>query len=206
MMANEAGQHFTISSSDEQRLPARGLTRRYVMIWLSVIFLAEMLASGITYPILLQRMQALLSSANSGGQVLSGQVRFLSSPAAPPGNIDEVQITMQQISAAPAGEQYYAWLQLSSENVNSIHWPLPAPNGTLPYTYTYTDPQHNNLLANNPHLFLITLETAGTPPLTANFDSSARRYYANLPFPIKNRATFDIVTCPQGPPNNICYS
>ncbi len=131
-----------------------------------------------------------------------GHVRFLSSPNAPPGSIDEVEITMQHMSDAPAGKQYYAWLQINSENFFPIGWQLPPPqNGSLSSPY-----QHNNLLSNNPRLLLITLETAGTHPFVANNIPSERRYYASLPSNIHNLATFAIRPCPQGGSTNMCIS
>ena len=112
---------------------------------------------------------------------------------------------MQHMSDAPAGKQYYAWLQNNSENTPSFNWPITAKNGSL--SSDYTAPQHINLLANNPRLFLITVEMAGHDPLVANFVPNARLYYANLlSHPIQNLATFDILPCPQGGSNNICMS
>ena len=110
---------------------------------------------------------------------------------------------MQHIPAAPPGEQYYAWLQTGSEGSLPIKWLLTPHNGGL--SSTYTDPQHNNLLTNNPRLFLITLETAGTDPAVANLVPNARRYYASLPPDIQKSVTFDIRMCPQGGSNNTCY-
>jgi len=109
---------------------------------------------------------------------------------------------MQHMSDAPAGKQYYAWLQINSENFFPIGWQLPPPqNGSLSSPY-----RHNNLLSNNPRLLLITLETAGTHPFVANNIPSERRYYANLPRTIQKLATFPIQPCPQGGSNNTCSS
>jgi len=115
-----------------------------------------------------------------------------------------VEITIQQISDAPAGKQYYAWLQNYSENLFFIGWSLTTQNGSLsPSPSTH---RQNNLLANNPQLFLITVETAGTNPVVPNNIPSARIYYAILPANIQNLATFNILLCPQGGSNNICRS
>ena len=109
---------------------------------------------------------------------------------------------MQHVPDAPSGNQYYAWLQIRSENLPSIHWSLTTHNGSLSSTHTL-----NNMLTNNPNLFLITVEKAGTDPGVPNNIPSERRYYASLPpNNIQNLATFPIQPCPQGGSNNICFS
>jgi hypothetical protein len=109
---------------------------------------------------------------------------------------------MKHIPDAPVGERYYAWLQINSENLFPIHWPLTTQNGHLSSS-PYINPL---LLKNKPYLFLITLEKAGTEPQAATFAANARLYYAILPSAIQNRATFDIRTCPQGGTAGICMS
>jgi eukaryotic-like serine/threonine-protein kinase len=184
----------TITPASVVAQPA--LQRRTLYIVLIAVLVAAVAGSGLLFAFLALNKTPSTSQSNP----VVGNVRFLSSPNAPPGSIDEVEITMQQISAAPPGMQYYAWLQLNSENTSSVSWSLTPHNGSL--SSTHTDP---HLLANNPHLFLITLEAAGTVPTSANFVSSARIYYASLPSPIQNPATFDIRQCPQGGSNNTCY-
>jgi serine/threonine protein kinase len=134
-----------------------------------------------------------------------GHVLFLSSPAARPGTIDEVEITLQGMRSLPSGEQYYAWLQIHSEDLTPIGWPLTPHNGSLS-SFPYIDPQHRSLLTPQPYLLLITTEAAGTAPKTPNFDPSARLYYAILQPPIQNQSTFTILKCPQSSSNNICFS
>lgn len=130
-----------------------------------------------------------------------GQVRFLSSPNAPQGSLDEVEITLRHIPDAPAGEHYYAWLQINSESLLPIHWPLTTQNGGISSLYHKAD-----LLTNKPYLLLITVENANTDPQTATFAPGARLYYANLPATIQYSATFDIRACPQGGTTGICMS
>ena len=178
--------------------PAR--QRRTLYIVLIALLVATVAGSGLLIAFFALNKTTTPPPSNS----VVGNVRFLSGPNAPPGSIDEVEITIQHISDAPAGEQYYAWLQNYSESSFSIGWPLTTQNGSL--SSTYTNPQHNNLLTNNPHLFLITVETAGTDPVVANLIPNARRYFAILPPNIQNLATFDIRPCPQGGTNNICIS
>ena len=131
-----------------------------------------------------------------------GQVRFLSSPKAPPGSLDEVEVIIRQIHKAPPGKRYYAWLQNSNDSTPPVHWSLATRNGSL--STSYTDP---HLLANKPYLFLITAENANTePPIVATFDPSERLYYANLPTNIHNLDSFSIQLCPQSASKNICMS
>ena len=168
-------------------------------IVLIALLVAAVVGSGLLFAVFALNKTTTPSPPNS----VVGNVRFLSSPNAPPGNIDEVITTIQHIPAAPSGEQYYAWLEISSENTSSNHWSLPTQNGSM--SYTYIDPQHNNLLTNNPHLFLITLEAAGTDLITPNNMPNNRLYYANLPTTIHNSATFNIRMCPQGGSNSTCF-
>jgi len=166
---------------------------------LIAVLVAAVVGSGLLFAYFALNKTTTTSRSNS----VVGNVRFLSSPNAPPGSLDEVEVTIQQIPAAPPGEQYYAWLQTGIEGSLPMKWPLTPHNGSL--SFAYTDPQHNNLLTNNPRLFLITLETAGTNPAVANLVPDARRYYASLPSNIQQAATFDIRMCPQGGSNTTCY-
>lgn len=175
--------------------PAR--QRRTLYIVLIALLVATVAGSGLLIAFLTLNRTTTPPPSNS----VVGHVRFLSSRNAPPGSIDEVEITIQHISDAPAGEQYYAWLKINSENLFPIGWSLTTQNGSLSSTYT-----HNNMLTNNPTLFLITVETAGTNPVVPNNIPSARRYYANLPPNVQNLATFPIQPCPQDGSNNICFS
>ncbi len=128
-----------------------------------------------------------------------GHVRFLSSPKAPPGNIDEAVITIQHIHDPPSGKRYYAWLQINVESSFPIHWPLPSQNGSISSPY-----QNTRLLTNKPYLLLITAEK--TDNGVASFAPGVRLYYARLPVDIQNLATFDIRPCPQDGTNGICMS
>jgi eukaryotic-like serine/threonine-protein kinase len=131
-----------------------------------------------------------------------GHVRFLSSPNAPRGSLDEVEITIQHIPDAPPVERYYAWLQINSESLLPIHWLLTTQNGRLSSS-PYINPF---LLKNKPYLFLITVEKANTEPQVATLATDARLYYAILPANIQNLATFVIRPCPQGGTTSICMS
>ena len=176
-----------------QQAPRQRKTLYIVLIALLVAILA---GSGLLYALFARNGTNALSSANS----VVGQVRFLSSSnAAPPGSIDEVQITIQHIPNPPVGEHYYAWLQVNSEGISPIHWLLTTQNGSLASSYT-----NPHLLTYRPYLLLITAETADNG--AATFDPNGRFYYASLLNSIQNVATFDLRACPQGGSNNICFS
>jgi eukaryotic-like serine/threonine-protein kinase len=175
--------------------PARRRGPRTALI---ILLIAVLAASGLLFA--LHSMTPPSSSSTS--QSVVGQVRFLSSPHASHGSIDEVEISMTSLPDAPAGERYYAWLQVNGENILPIHWPLATQHGQLEAPSTFSSPL---LLKNRPYLFLITLEKASPQPVVASFAAGARLYYAELP-PIGASATFDIRQCPQGGNAGICMS
>jgi serine/threonine protein kinase len=172
--------------------------RRTLYIVLIALLVAVIAGSGLLVAFNTLNKTTTTSQSNA----VVGSVSFLRSPNASPGTIDQVRVMLQGIEDAPSNQQYYAWLLINTngENVPPIGWPVTPHNGSL--SYTYTDPNHNNLLANSPYLFLITLETVGTHPQTPNTIQNERRYYASL---LQNQVTFPIRMCPQGGPNNTCY-
>ncbi len=93
------------------------------------------------------------------------------------GITDKLQIDLHNLPAPRPGTRYYAWL------LNDHHIDSPAVAlGSLPLqggqvTMTYSDPQHNNLLANYGR-FLITEEGANPPPINPSLDTTTWRYYA----------------------------
>ena len=105
-----------------------------------------------------------------------GQVLFLSSQN---GVLDKAQVTLQGIPDAPAGRNYYAWLNIPGENVLPVQWPLTIQKGVSSAT-PYINAQHRNLLGfPTPDIFLITLQTADTS--VPSFDPNDLRYYATIP-------------------------
>lgn len=195
--ASVMAQPSQVSPPAAAQQPARQLRSLYIV--LIALLVAVVVGSGLLYAFLVPKGTTTPPPSNS----VVGHVTFLSSPnAAPPGNIDEVEISIQHIPEAASGGHYYAWLQINSENSFPIGWPLTIHNGSLsssPYV-------NRNLLTNKPYLLLITVEKAGTAPVVATLDPNARLYYAILPNNIQNAATFDIRPCPQGGSNNICSS
>jgi eukaryotic-like serine/threonine-protein kinase len=111
------------------------------------------------------------------GQAFFVSSGLLSSKNSSQGITDELQINLQNLAAPQPGKGYYAWL------LNEHQVDLPAVAlGSLPLkqgqvTMTYSDPQHNNLLANYGQ-FLISEENAHQPPANPSLDTNAWRYYA----------------------------
>ncbi len=185
-----------VASPEGLRQPTRQWRKLYIV--LIALLVAVIAASGLAYAFLVPK-----GTTTPPVNAVVGHVLFQSSPnAVPPGNIDEVEVTVQGIKAAPSGEHYYAWLQNSSEGSFLIHWELTPQNTSL--TSSYPNPQHTNLLTNHPYLFLITVETAdnGTP----SFDPNSRFYYSKLPAIIRTSTSFPILQCPQSGSNNVCFS
>ncbi|MFL5629429.1 MAG: protein kinase domain-containing protein [Ktedonobacteraceae bacterium] len=171
--------------------------RKTYLILLALLIVA-VVGSGLLFAFFALNRTTTPSLSNS----VVGHVRFLSSSNAPQASLDKVEITLQPIPDAPAGKRYYAWLQINSEDLLPIHWPLTTQNGRLSSS-PYTNPL---LLKNKPYLFLITVEKADTDPQVATFAPGGRLYYATLPANIQQAATFDIRPCPQNGTTGICMS
>jgi eukaryotic-like serine/threonine-protein kinase len=172
--------------------------RKRLYVALIALLIAVIVSSSLLYAFLAPRGTTSKPPANRS----VGQVLFLSSPNAPPGSLDTVQITLQTIPDAPADKHYYAWLVGNPEGIQPVHWTFTVHNGRV--SSSYTDPQHMNLLANKPSLFLITLQSVETN--IPFFDSSARLYYASIPQAQSPAHSFnlDVLPCPQGNANNVC--
>ena len=173
--------------------PPAGQRRSRYMILIALL-VAVVAGSGLLYALFPPSRTTTPSPSNSA----VGHVRFLSSPNARPGSLDEVEITIQHIPNAPPGERYYAWLQIKVESAFPIHWSLSTRNGGISSSKTDT-----RLLTNKPYLLLITSEKADY--LVATWGPGVRLYYANLG-DIQNQSTFDILRCPQDGTTGICTS
>ena len=173
----------------------RQAMRRRRRLYIGLIALLIVLVVGASVYVLLTPKGTMTPPI---ANPIVGHVVFLN---APPGALDEVQITLQGIHDAPPGKTYYAWLLNSSENIPPVGWSFTVHNGSL-FPSTYTDPLHKNLLtATMPYLFLITLQNPGLNG--PSFISSERLYYANIS---QTKSSFDIMRCPQSSSNNPCRS
>jgi len=115
---------------------------------------------------------------------IMGHAYFVSSgfisPDSREGITDELQINLANMSPAPTGKSYYAWLL----NDKTLDWrpiylgQLTYNNGTLNLFYP-GDALHSNLLATNSR-FLVTEEDASTTPTSPSLDPHAWVYYAEF--------------------------
>jgi serine/threonine protein kinase len=115
---------------------------------------------------------------------LLGHAYFVSSGIVSPdsrqGITDQLQINLGNVSPAPTGKSYYAWLL----NDKTLDWKpiylgqLAFNNGTLSLFYP-GDAVHSNLLATNSR-FLITEEDATVVPSSPSLDPNAWVYYAEF--------------------------
>jgi eukaryotic-like serine/threonine-protein kinase len=149
--------------------------RRGLFIALLVLLLVALLGSGIaTYLVYTHTFSPL-------PQTIVGHAFFgssgLISQTSNQGITDKIQINLQHVSDAQPGKHYYAWL--SSERQPDVPalalGPLSVNNGQV--TLSYSDPRHNNLLANYSR-FLITEEDANQQPAVPSLDANTWRYYA----------------------------
>ena len=102
------------------------------------------------------------------------------SPDSRQGITDQLQINLENVSPAPLGKSYYAWLL----NDKTMDWKpiylgqLAFNNGTLSLFFP-GDAIHSNLLATNSR-FLITEEDASAAPSSPSLDPNAWVYYAEF--------------------------
>lgn len=102
---------------------------------------------------------------------------MLSSNNSNQGITDELQINLQNFPDPQPGKRYYAWL-LNDQEIDLPAVAIgPLPLNHRQVTLTYSDPQHNNLLANYGH-FLITEEDSSQPPTNPSLDTNTWRYSA----------------------------
>jgi len=96
------------------------------------------------------------------------------------GITDRLQVKLENISPAPQGKAYYAWLL----NAKGSDW-SPVPLGSLTVTngvavLSYAgDAAHSDLLASSSRFF-VTEEDAGSPPVNPSLSPGALLYYAEF--------------------------
>lgn len=185
MMSDDTGQAIMISSPREPGMAKRSALQLTLVLWLIGIFLAEAVASGLTWPTVVQRLQQALTSKTSPLKVQVVRQAFIASSAlvsadSKQGITDQLVIHMEDIPLPQSGKSYYAWL-LNDKTLDLKPIPLGQlimNNGNIDFVYP-GDAQHTNLLATNSR-FLVTEEDKATIPINPSFDSNAWVYYAEF--------------------------
>ncbi|HEY0753833.1 MAG TPA: protein kinase [Ktedonobacteraceae bacterium] len=160
--------------------PRRPLFRRRGwLIALSVALLVVLLGSGLAV------FQALHQSSTTTTTSLVGQAFFISTGTGNglqnQGLNDKFQINLSHIPAPAAGKQYYAWLLpdvAQAESSVRALGVLQVNGGNA--VFSYTDPQHNNLISLFSR-FLVTEEVSNPAPISPALDKAAWRYYGEIP-------------------------
>lgn len=93
------------------------------------------------------------------------------------GITDKIQINLQHVSDPQPGKHYYAWLISERQpDVPALALgPVSVNHGQV--TLSYSDPRHNNLLANYSR-FLVTEVDANQQPAVPSLDVNTWSYYA----------------------------
>jgi hypothetical protein len=163
--------------------PSPKKRRRAILAGLIIILLVVVVAASTgTYYLLTRNGPRSVSSSSVGtiAFVSSGKYSQINNL----GVEDELQISLHNLAPPAAGKAYYAWL-LGDNGASQTpplllgNGQLPVNNGTLDYLHPY-DGQHNILLAHYSR-FLITAEDANRIPTTPSSNSSAWRYYTEIP-------------------------
>lgn len=100
----------------------------------------------------------------------------------PSGMDDTVHVTLNNIPSPPAGKHYYGWLlsdKTQVETQSTSLGRLTFNNGSA--TLSYTDPQHQNLLANNSRVLVTLDDDRNGAPLDPITTHSTWRYFAEFP-------------------------
>ncbi|HET8911564.1 MAG TPA: serine/threonine-protein kinase [Ktedonobacteraceae bacterium] len=158
--------------------------RRGLYVILSVLLILLILGGSLgAYLVFFKGSSG--STAATPGASIAGYATFVSSELlssdlqSNQGITDQMLVRLNNLPPPAQGMNYYAWLL----NRKSLPW-NPIALGTLKVNnnsaiLSYANAQHTNLLATNSR-FLITEESATTPPLTPSLNSSSWRFYAEF--------------------------
>src|SRR5229473_2735002 len=186
IMADDAGQQFMFTTPRERWGTKRSASQLILALWLIGIFLVEGVASGITWPTVLQRLQLLSSRTGSTAGSSVKLAYFVSSgllsanPQSSQGITDQLVIELNNIPSPPPDKSYYAWL-LSNTHSEATVIPLGAltvSNGTINFAYP-GDALHSNLLTTFSR-FLITEEDSTSLPSSPSLNPTTWLYYAEF--------------------------
>ena len=155
--------------------------RRGLFIVLLAILILAVIGSalGAYFTFFARGTSATTAVSENMGHAYFASSGFIS-PDSRQGIADELQINLINVSPAPSGKSYYAWLL----NDKNLDWKpiylgqLAYNNGTLNLFYA-GDAIHSNLLATNSR-FLVTEEDASATPTSPSLDPHAWVYYAEF--------------------------
>lgn len=185
-VAQPAGQ---LPFPTQQKTPRKRLKLLLIFALVTLLVLA---GAGLGIPFLLPHPEQPTPSAQPA---VVGQLQFSHSPQAASGTYNQLQITLHNIPAPPAGHVYYGWIEILQNETVAPHWPLTFQNGTIQQTVTY----NKNLLIPDA-LFVITAENATSTPTVAQI--SPRYFYARITS--SSSQTFAIQRCPSDPSSQVC--
>lgn len=124
-----------------------------------------------------------------------GHILFRSNASTARGVFDELQIDLNNVLPAPAGQVYYAWLMQANSEASTIpHWPLQINNGIIHDLYTSSLPQTDLFAMSD--LFLITIEANNNTPVVPYPSPAAHVYYALITHVSSINPTFAVIHCP----------
>lgn len=158
--------------------------RRSIIVVLFVLLAVLVVSSLAIGPMLLQSRAQSSSPHPPSSHAVVGQLLFLSSGQvqdnSSQGIADTVRLQLQLQHGPAAGKKYYAWLLPDQGNVEAPATLLGTVNrrGQVGLA-TYSDPQHNNLLASESRL-LVTEQDASITPLSPSTDHRDWRYVASI--------------------------
>jgi hypothetical protein len=155
--------------------------RRGLYIALAVLLILALIGSalGAYFAFFSKGTTATTTTPQIMGHAYFASSGFVS-PDSRQGITDQLQINLENVSPAPLGKSYYAWLL----NDKTLDWKpiylgqLAFNNGTLSLFFP-GDAIHSNLLATNSR-FLITEEDASAAPSSPSLDPNAWVYYAEF--------------------------
>jgi hypothetical protein len=131
---------------------------------MALLLVAVLLGSGVL-------LYLVSTSASSSPSKVAGHAFFLSSglitKESNQGTTDGLRISVQNIDNPGSGKRYYGWLTSSGADLPIALGALSVNNRKI--ITTYSDPNHNNLLAHYGR-FLITEENANQQPTNPSLD------------------------------------
>ena len=154
--------------------------RRVLYISLAVLLILALIGSALgAYFAFFSKGTTATTTPQIMGHAYFASSGFVS-PYSKQGITDQLQINLENVSPAPLGKSYYAWLL----NDKTLDWKpiylgqLTFNNGSLSLFFP-GDAVHSNLLATNSR-FLITEEDASAPPSSPSLDPNTWVYYAEF--------------------------